>query len=105
MSTNLTHKTSEQRPATEAEIAKDKHAQHLHRVFGADDAHRGTSQRYVVEWLEKITKSPVFGRGRDGRFCDTSAKLTEGQRILANQILEDIKRDAVAVTEKPTVTK
>jgi hypothetical protein len=104
MSENPTQ-PSVQRPATEAEIAQDKHTQHLHRVFGADDAHRGTSQRYVVEWLEKVVKAPVFARGRDGAFCPIASALNEGQRILANQLLEDIKRDAVEVTTKPTVTK
>lgn len=95
----------EEKPLTEAQIKENKHVQHLHNVFGRDSHDRTSSQKYVVELLENVIKLPVYGRGRDGKFDDTAAKLTEGQRILANSLLTDIGKPPVGQTKKPKVTK
>ncbi len=95
----------EQRPPTQKEVEEQKHRQAMHKVFGRDKASRTLHQQHVVEWLERIVASPTFLRGRDGRFDNTSAAINEGQRLFANQILQDLKTDPVAITQKPTVKK
>ncbi len=103
MSTKPTQ-PNEPRQPSQAEIEADKIAQHFHRVFGKDAAHRSKSQKYIIEWLEATVGMPCFTKVPTG-FCATAAALNDGQRIIANHILKQLKSEPVTVTTKPTVTK
>jgi len=98
-------KENERQP-TEAEKQADIHTQHLHRVFGRDDADRNTSQKHVVEMLEKIIDQQTFQQNpRTFEYDATHAAMREGERALARAFLTDIKREPVVQVAKPTVTK
>lgn len=90
---------------TQAQVEENQHVQHLHRVFGADNSERSSSQKHVYEWLERVVNMPVFTVGKMGQRCNITAAINDGQRLLANQIITDIKKSAVSAVTKPTVTK
>lgn len=83
---------------------QNEHIQHVQLVFGRNEGERTPSQQYLVKWLEEVVDADVFARSVvSGTFCDTAAKLTEGKRMLAKQLLKEISAN-LKKPEKPTVT-
>ena len=94
------------RDATPEEIATDRRVQHMHRVFGRDDASRNDSQRAVVSMLEQVVDQQAFQMNpRTGEYDPLHAAQREGERNLARAILLDISAEPVSQVQKPEVKK